>query len=167
MLRVGVISMMFIGTMLSGCEDDHERSYRELQHYVAEIKKRAATPIEPIPELRQYSSYHYPKGARRDPFQQVMQQISELAPDRERKKQALESFPLDTLRMVGIMSAAKEQWALILAPDEKIYRVRPGDYLGQRYGKVVSIEQQKIKITELIAVPGGWENRSATLALQE
>jgi type IV pilus assembly protein PilP len=49
-----------------------------------------------------------------------------------------------------------------------LYQVRPGDYLGQNYGRVVKIVENEITLREIVQdAIGEWIERPASLLLQE
>ena len=49
-----------------------------------------------------------------------------------------------------------------------LYQVRPGDYLGQNFGKVTKINESEITLREIAQdAVGEWIERAATLQLQE
>lgn len=91
--------------------------------------------------------------------------IDSLAPSQNRQKQALEAFPLDTLRFVGTLSQNSEIWALIKQPDLQITHVRVGDYMGQNYGRIQLIEHDLIQLVETIKNSGAWEHHVTLLKL--
>lgn len=57
----------------------------------------------------------------------------------------LESIPLHLLRMIGTLRNDDKQWALVIAPDEKIYWVMAGDFL-ENDGKVIEVDSDKMII---------------------
>jgi len=57
---------------------------------------------------------------------------------------------------------------LIFAPDNTIHRVIEGNYIGQNHGRIISVTDQAIDLTEI--VPDGLGNyieRSSAVALIE
>jgi type IV pilus assembly protein PilP len=87
-------------------------------------------------------------------------------PDPNRRREELEQFPLDTLRMVGILEQNNEIWGLVQSKEKTIYRVQPDNYMGQNHGKINRITEDQIELTELIPDGiGGYIERRATLAL--
>lgn len=118
----------------------------------------------------------YVGGNRRNPFvptedgTEVMVNTDSTGPrpDPNRRKEELDSFPLDALKMVGTLDQKNSVWALVQSPDGTIHRVKSGNYLGQNDGRIVSIEEEKINVTELIPNgSGGYLERQASLALGE
>jgi type IV pilus assembly protein PilP len=90
-----------------------------------------------------------------------------VAPERARRKEQLESFPLDTITMVGFLKKGKQDVALVKA-DSLIYQVSKGMYMGQNYGKIKSISDSAITLREIVQDGvGEWIERDAVLELQE
>jgi len=90
-----------------------------------------------------------------------------LEPDLNRPKEVLESFPLDTMNMVGMIEKDKIKYALVKA-EKTIYQVKLGNYLGQNYGMVVGITDSEVEIKEIVQdAAGEWVERMNKLELQE
>jgi len=142
-----------------------------LQRWVAEVKKRPAPALEPLPVMQQFETFEYAAQSLRDPFSNAFTDQDGGAgprPDPNRRKQPLENFPLDSLDMVGTIGQGKDMVALVLAPDKVTYRVRPGMYLGQSDGKVLSVAEDRIELVELVPDgAGGWMERPAAISLDE
>ena len=84
-----------------------------------------------------------------------------------RRKEPLESFPLDAMTMVGSLNKTGALTAL-LKVDNLIYQVRPGNYLGQNYGKILQITENSIQLREIVQdSTGDWIERTIALDLQE
>jgi type IV pilus assembly protein PilP len=142
-----------------------------LQRWVAEVKKRPAPALEPLPVMKQFETFEYAAQSLRDPFSNAFTDESGGAgprPDPNRRKQPLENFPLDSLDMVGTIGQGPSLVALVLAPDKVTYRVRPGMYLGQSDGRVTSVSGDRIELVELIPDgAGGWLERPAAISMDE
>ena len=156
---------------LGGCADD---SMRDLKAFVEEVKARPGGPIKPVPEFKPAETYAYASGDRRSPFivQEAETEPTQAVagtgprPDPNRRREELEQFPLDTLRMVGILEQNNEIWGLVQSKEKTIYRVQPDNYMGQNHGKINRITEDQIELTELIPDGiGGYIERRATLAL--
>ena len=141
-----------------------------LQKWVAEVKKRPAPALEPLPVMQQFETFEYAAQSLRDPFSNAFSAESGAGgprPDPNRRKQPLEDFPLDGLRMVGTIGQGAALQALVRAPDKVTYRVRPGMYLGQSDGRVTSVSAEKIELVELVPDgAGGWLERPAAISLE-
>ncbi|WP_058483009.1 pilus assembly protein PilP [Legionella spiritensis] len=138
----------------------------ELSRYINKIKSRKARPIEPLPSFKPLPKFAYPDiDTRRSPFKPKEIKASEdkYAPNTNRSKQPLENYPLDSLKFVGILKQGPTIWALVSEPGGEIARVKPGDYMGQNYGKVISITNQLLKLEETVQIAGKWKKRITTI----
>lgn len=172
-VRLGwvALGMCFV---LAGCSSTN---YSDLEEFVATTKASKRGKVEPLPEVQPYETFAYAAQDLRDPFssfaeaqEEERQQIVDtgIRPDVSRRREALEDFPLDSLKLVGQLEKAGERWALVAAPDNTIHRVSPGNYLGQNYGEVKSITETSIELTEIVPNGlGGWIERQASLTLPE
>ena len=160
--------------VLTGCTEGTS----DLEAWVADVKSRPQKGVEPLPEVIPYKTFIYDKANKRDPFddsifrpkigQTAPKHFSSITPDTNRVPEYLESFPLDTLRMVGTMQQDNQTWALIKTPDNTIQRVLDGNYLGQNNGKIISITDDKVELAEIVPDDfGGWKERSSSIALSE
>lgn len=170
---VQVIAVLLSATMLSACTE----SMDDLDKYIATVKERPADPIPPIPAVKIYTPYEYNALAERDPFKASLSEGSDdqrtankggPQPDFDRPKEYLERYELDTMAMVGTFGKDESYWALIRDPEGVVHRVPQGDYLGRNHGRVVSISDTKVEMSELIPDgAGGWLVREASIALGE
>jgi len=160
--------------MLAGCLD---QNMRDLESFVVEVKSHKAGHIEPVPEIQQIETFTYVSEGRRNPFQSVVDDAGStdgvdegngLRPDLLRRKEELESYPLDSLRLVGFLEQLDTTWALIQTSEKTIYRVKAGNYLGQNHGHITLVTEQQIELTEIVSDGrGGYSERQASLALPE
>ena len=152
--------------LLAGCG----RGNADLEAWVAEVKARPAPPLEALPPLRTFPAIEYTADSLRDPFSAPVGSRATAGPrpDPNRRKEALEDFPLDALRMVGTIGTGPGMMALILAPDKVTYRVRLNNHVGQSDGRVTSVGADRIELVELVSDgAGGWLERQASLALDD
>ena len=137
----------------------------DLSNYINKIKMRPATPIKPLPNFAPLPQFTFPAqdDERRSPFKALVHQHQQVqdtfAPNQQRPRQPLEAFPLDALKFVGILRQGATIWALISQPDGQISRVRPRNYMGKNFGKVISVQNDQIKIEETIKNSGKWEKK--------
>lgn len=158
--------LLLAGVALGGCGS----GMSDLEQYVAEVKARKSAAIEPIPQVKQYDIFAYVPGERRDPYEPVEPRTDTagLHPDMNRNLEPLEEYPLDSLRMQGIISIGSRSFALIKAPDNVVHRVGYGDHMGQNYGTVIRIAESEVTVNEILPDGfGGWLERPASLALPE
>ena len=180
MINLNLRTLLFsfaVVSLLASCG----QGIGDLQQFVQQTRSKPPGRIEPIPEFQPYQNYEYTSHDLRDPFLMVDFRRPEelppeegeigsgLRPDLDRPKEPLEDFPLDTLRLKGTIDDVNGvKWGLIFAPDNTIHRVLEGNYMGQNHGRIISVSDQAIELTEI--VPDGLGNyieRSTAVALIE
>ncbi len=151
--------------LLASCSSND--GVKNAQSYVAEVKLRPQSKVEPLPELVVFKPFAYLARDLRNPFKPTLiEQNKENGPDTDRLKQPLEAFPLDSLRMVGTLGQNERMWAIVAAPDGSVFRVTLGNYIGQNFGRVQDIKKDKIILTETVPNgTGGWSNRTSELLM--
>lgn len=128
--------------------------------------KFRAQPYSASPELDPFNDQRLPLAYKKE-WQVSIAQGGLLGVQLRRKKESLEEFPLDTMTMVGRMTTAGQQVALVKV-GTYLYSVQMGSHLGQNFGRVVGINDQGLSLRELVQDPAGkWTERTAILALQE
>ena len=176
-----IVTLLVVCVPLAGCGGG---SMADLRGYVADVKTRKGTRIEELPPIEPYVVYTYPCDgaiACADPFEPFFlepprpplgaeNQVASngLSPDFDRNREELENFPLDGLRMMGTLEKQEQFWGIVRGPDAIIHRVQVGNYIGQNHGKITNISEDRIEVLEIISDGrGGWEERSAEIALAE
>ena len=169
LLKVGLMTLLasFGLTACGGNMDD-------LDQYINEIKAKPGGRIDPLPEITPYSVFVYVADAQgvRSPFRPDTPQASTATggtrPDRDRSREYLESFPLDTLSMVGTLDIGGTEYALVQTGDGLIHRVSPGNYMGQNDGRITEISESEIALVEIISDGiGGYIERDAAVSLAD
>lgn len=151
--------------LLSGCSKS--KDMEDLERFVEQTKQTPAQPIEPLPTVKPIDKFSYTASQKRDPFVKVLQRnYNGIRPDMNRPKEPLEAYTLDSLQMVGILTEHNKTWGIIVAPDNTVYRVNVGSYLGQNFGKVTAITPTEIKILETIPQGDNWTQRETSLAIK-
>jgi type IV pilus assembly protein PilP len=158
--------------LLAGC---HNNGMSDLRQFVEEAKQKKGR-VAPLPQFKPVETFTYEDSGLRDPFGTAGPLNARLAqdkgagpmPDTHRRKEILESYPLDALHMLGTLEFKDTKWGLIQAPDGIVYRIKPGNHIGQNYGKVEMIHDNKITLVEIVPDGlGGWLERNAYLAINE
>ncbi|MEJ6021855.1 pilus assembly protein PilP [Ramlibacter sp. PS4R-6] len=165
------------GVLVAGCGASGQE---ELQAWMKDQRSATKPHVTPIPEPKKFTPQPYTQEGTTDPFSNVKltqalkressQSTSNaalVAPELARRKEPLEAYPLDSMKMVG--SLLKEgQPVALLRVDNLLYQVKPGNYLGQNYGKIVKVSETEIVLREIVQdAAGEWTERQATLQLQE
>ncbi len=160
---------------IAGCVND---DVSDLSNYISKVKARPKGKIAPLPEIKIVEPFIFKPAGLRDPFRPVerlddpedvdVSSGTGIRPDTSRRKEELELYSLDTLRMVGTLSMNSGLWGLVKASDGTIHRVKVGNHMGRNYGKIIRIEQDKIELMEIVPdQQGTWKEQQAALALTE
>ncbi|WP_162902261.1 pilus assembly protein PilP [Facilibium subflavum] len=155
---------------------------KDLVQYTKQtLKNTPANPVPSLPEVAVYqikevsldnlrNPFEHPKSLRKRQLQAQTRLKGEdmLKPDFTRKKTALENIPLKDLMFVGTLKQEGQFWAIINnVNNNHSFIVKPGQYLGQNYGKVIKITTQYIELDERVQDKHGkWEQRFIKLRLQ-
>lgn len=171
--RLVLSSVLVLAALGSACSDTQD----ELREWM-EVQRREVKPrVPPLVPPRKFDPQAYLAAASVDPFsqqklvvalkQENRQPNSLLAAELVRRKEPLEAFPLDALVMVGSIERGGLRYAL-LKVDNLVYQVRPGEHIGQNYGKVTKITETEVALREIVQdAVGEWVERTSTLLLQE
>lgn len=163
-------------TCLTGCGND---DFSDLNQYLSRVKAEPKRAIKPLPEIKIVESFMFNPEGMRDPFKPLVvpeqqnkagEQSTEggIKPDTNRRKEDLEAFPLEILKMVGTVVMKSNLWGLVKADDGTVHRVQVGNYMGKNYGKIIRISTDKIELMEIVPdKPGTWREQKASLALTE
>lgn len=163
--------------ILSGCGASGED---ELRQWMTELRTTTKPRVTPLKEPKQFLPQDYTGEKGMEPFnpmkltQALRRESSEtvanaslIAPEMARRKEPLEAYPLDAVKMVGSLNKTGVPTALV-SVDKLLYQVRAGNYLGQNYGRVISISETNMRLREIVQdSTGDWVERMTTLDLQE
>ena len=154
--------------------EEHGDLKQELHALTKDLRGR----VDPLPQVRPYEPVPYTAEGLVDPFRPeridvAQRQLasasssSRLDKERDRPKEPLEAFPLESIQMMGTISQHKETFGLVKA-GPNLYRVKKGNYMGQNFGVVTGIDESQISLKELIQDGAGeWIERSSALQLLE
>lgn len=164
---------VFMGVMLSACSVDAD--FSDLHRYMDEVRARPKGSIEPLPKFQPYEPFTYSASSLRSPFQppvkiDVANQrkgSADIKPDETRVKQFLEGFNIEVFAMVGTLQNDAGVFGLVSGAGG-VHRVKQGDYLGRNHGRIVSIDEAKIDVIEIVPDgEGGWLERPRSITLKE
>jgi type IV pilus assembly protein PilP len=150
------LGLSLVYLLLSACSDN---DFSDLEQKIAEIKAKPKGKIDPLPPNKTTEPYSFQLDGSRDPFKPVDKDASDgegevvdngVKPDTTRVKEDLESFSLDSLKMVGTLKDATTLWGLVQSSQRIVYRVKVGNYMGFNDGKITDISNDEIKLTEII-----------------
>ena len=164
------ISVVFT---IVGCEQQQT----ELQGWMDSERKAVSPVIAKVEEPKKFEPFRYENTGALDPFSQAKlskaleaaasRSKSGLQPDLARRRESLEEFPVDSIKMVGHITRQGQNFGLVTV-DSAVYPVKIGNYIGQNFGKIVKISETEISLKELIQdATGDWVERQSALQLQE
>ncbi len=171
LIRLGVSGLLFAG--LFGCGDG---GIQDVSEWMKEVRQQTRVSIKPLSEPKKFTPFSYDAKGREDPYSpnklavalaKSKKDTGTIHPDLERRREALESYPLDNLRMVGTLAKPGLTFALLQA-DKSVFQVKVGNYIGQNLGMVIKITDTEVELKEIVQdASGEWVEREAKLELQE
>lgn len=174
MMTKKLLPVLLGATLLAGCSDS---DVAEVNTWMDGVKKSTKVNVEPISEPKTFIPFAYGVRDEVDPFDpnKLLAELARAAasghnplrPDMERRREFLETFPIDTMKMVGTMNKGGVSYGLIQI-DRAVYQVKVGQRLGQNFGMVTGVAEAAISIKETVQDAGGeWVERASKLELQE
>ncbi|MDC8785481.1 pilus assembly protein PilP [Paucibacter sp. hw1] len=159
--------------LLGACSADMD----ELSQWMEQQKRDAHPTVTPLVAPKKFLPQPYEAAGGVDPFsaqklsvaikQEAAQPNSLLTAEMNRRREPLESYPLDSMSMVGSITRQGARYAL-LRVDNLLYQVKTNDYLGLNFGRIMKISETDITLREVVQdAAGEWVERSSTLQLQE
>jgi type IV pilus assembly protein PilP len=179
LLHRRLVSVLLGGAVLALLTACGEDDFTDLNQYIAQVKLRPKGTIKPLPEMKVIEPFVFKPEDLRDPFKPIKPtemagdeatatKNSGIRPDTSRRKEELEAFPIETLKMIGTVNMKSDLWALVKSSDRTVYRVKVGNYMGQNYGKIIRISPDKIELMEIVPdQPGSWREQQMSIMLTD
>lgn len=171
LIRFGASGLLLV--TLFGCGDG---GIQNVSEWMKEVRQQTRVSIKPLSEPKKFTPFAYDAKGREDPYSpnklavalaKSKKDSGSIRPDLDRRREALESYPLDNLRMVGTLEKPGLTYALLQA-DKSVFQVKVGNYIGQNLGMVTKITDTEVELKEIIQdASGEWVEREAKLELQE
>ena len=171
---VKVLRIVLALTLVSGCSTGDQ--FKDIRAFMIEIENKPRGSIAPLPKFKAYQAFTYGASNQRSPFEPpiiVPPKSAEqegnigISPPKNHVKQYLERFPLSALAMVGTLQKDSSIYALIEDSNGAVHRVQVGDYMGDQWGQIESIEEALIDVTEIVSDgAGGWLRKPRTIELR-
>jgi len=173
--RIGwSVLFLALSSGLAGCDDGEAQ---DVKQWMDETRRQTKISIPPVSAPKKFTPFIYGGKESVDPYNPVKLSVvfaklqatstNPLKPDLDRRREPLEAFPLDTIKMVGTLQKPGLNYA-ILQVDKSIYQIKVGNYVGQNFGMVTRITDTAVELKEIIQdASGDWVERKATLELQE
>ncbi len=168
------LAPVLAAVLLAGCGDS---DVKEINQWMDEVKATTKTTVVPLAEPKTFIPFAYELRDQTDPYdpnkllaelaRQAATSNNPLRPDMDRRKEFLESFPLDVMRMVGTIQKGGVNYALVQI-DRQLHQIKPGQRIGPNYGMVTGVTDVQINVKETVQDAGGeWVERTSKLELQE
>ena len=159
--------------LLAACGDG---GIQEVRQWMDETRRQARVVVPKLTEPKKFTPFTYAGKSAADPYSPTKFVNATAAPaasgnrfqpNMDRRREPLESFPLDNLKMVGTLRKQGASFALVQA-DHTVFQARVGSYIGQNYGLVTKISDSEVELKETVQdAAGEWVERTAKLELQE
>lgn len=166
--------LLLLLSALGGCSDNDQL---EVTQWMSDVKRDTKIVVRKIDEPKKFTPFSYNAADAVDPYNPIklsvalakMQAKSHgvLKPNLDRRREALENYPLDAMRMVGTLQKPGLSYALVQV-DKAVFRIKVGSYVGQNFGMVTKVTETEMELKEIIQdASGEWAERQAKLELQE
>ena len=159
-----------IAMLAAGCSSQLD----DLKKFVRDSDKGLPRRVDPLPAVKPFEPFAYEGFDLPDPFKPRKLAApkegagSGIAPDLNRRKEPLEAYPIESLKMVGTLQQQKTIYALVRTNDRNVYQVRVGNHMGQNFGVITGISEGEIRLRELVQDSSGdWTERQSRLLLDD
>lgn len=164
--------LIALSASMAGCGGDQ---HDDLRKFVSEAGQGMRGKVDPLPEVKPYEPFPYAAFDLPEPFKPRKLKASNnvgrgtgFQPDLNRRKEPLESYELEKLKMVGSLQQNNVTYALIKAPDNSLHRVKIGNHMGVNFGKITSVSETDVLLTEVIEDSAGeWSEKQSSVTLVE
>jgi type IV pilus assembly protein PilP len=160
--------------MLVGCSDS---GMQDVRQWMENTKRQTRVSIPKLSEPKKFEPYTYSGKDSPDPFNPEklasayaklnQNSGSDIRPDLDRRREPLEAYPLDVIRMVGTLQKSGMSYAILMV-DNAVFQVKVGNHIGQNFGLITRITENSVELREIVQdAAGDWVERTTTLELQE
>ena len=156
-----ILGSLFV---LSGCSSG---GYSDIDKWMKVEEKTVAKKIPPIEDAKVFQPVTF--VARDDPFKEkVVTNLETLeknkyAPDANRRKEPLEKYSLEQLKITGMIVKDGQMFAIVKSPDGKNNYVTKGNYIGSNYGEIVNVDESQLKLEERVLDADEWKVKNSVL----
>ncbi|GAB6050257.1 pilus assembly protein PilP [Hydrogenophilus islandicus] len=187
-LVVRRVPLLLFSLAVAGCEMTvPPEGTADLAEWMTEAARPLKGRVKPLPEVRTVVPLAYAAYELTDPF--ALERFHPAppppakgadhpglpGPDLSREREPLEAFAFEDLILRGVIERQGARWALIVAPDGRLYRVTVGNYLGRDFGRITAITPSekrgervwRVVVTELVRDDEErWQERKRELVSQ-
>jgi len=159
--------LFLLPLLLLGCAAEE---HQDMRQWMRDEARGMKGKVAPLPEITAFPVVSYETEMLTPPFAAgkiVTLEVAadKTAPDRTRPQQPLEIFPLEDLKVTGVIMAGTIPYALIQTPPpNKPKHVRVGEYMGRNFGKITAITREGITVLESVKdANGAWVTQEKLL----
>lgn len=182
--KLKILLLGFLAMLISACSNDISKLEQKVTQII--VKKYSDPP--PPPKYVEFPKFSYVAQAR-DPFEKPRSKrakkidgsrskrcAGQAKINPRRRREPLEAFALDSLRMVGVLELKGITWALLQTKDGTVHRIKPDHFIGQNHGVVTLVSDSKVVLREIVENVGvnhdadndcPYRVRNATIALSQ
>lgn len=129
---------------LISCSDS-DKQLKQTKTLITHMQQTTKTVIEPLPNNIPSKVNTTIPIIQRDPF--ISYQIKPTSlPSLDHPHGFLDNLALNQLNYVGMLASNNYRCAIIQTPDNKIYAIHIGEYIGQEHGQIIKITDQSLMI---------------------
>lgn len=163
--------LLSLSCLLAACNDDE---HSDLKEWMTEEAKNIKGHVDVPPPLITPPIVSYAAKDLESPFSPEKIRTRDGGslndpsnPEAGRPPEYLEKFPLESMRLIGVVTYMGKTYAVIQTP-EKPKHVTVGNYIGPNYGKIVEITKTQMRISETVKDANDlWVHRDKILYLQQ
>lgn len=170
-----IVFILLVLTTLVSCTRNSDMD--DTKNFIMQVRKQEKKEVEPLPYRVSKPDTSYLGKNKRSPFvtsdDYVKNQMANSKyvdkPDINREKELLESFKLENLKMVGSLKSSDGSIAaLIMDTNGRVHTVQKGNYIGQKFGKIIKIDEKEIEVNEIIPGSfGKWLEKTVIIDLKQ
>lgn len=148
LIKYFMVSLLAI--CLAGCGS--EQGHADLQQLINDLKKQAVKTENLIDRFQFKEKSSAFEEIARNPFPEQQTKVQERVVNTQ---SPLEQYPLDTLKLLGVIRRGAAYTAVLLAPDSKIYQANVGDSISTSQGRITQITDTQIVVEEPVNIELG------------
>lgn len=162
---------LLVFLLLAACSNEEHGDIKAWMEEESKGIKGSVKPPPPIftPPIVSYSAKHLesPFSTEKAKTRDGSSLNDKNNPAAGRPPEYLEGFPLESMRLIGVVAYQGKTYAVIQTP-EKPKHVTVGNYIGPNYGKIVEISKTQMRISETVKDANDlWVQREKILYLQQ
>lgn len=137
----------WLALAISGCTVQPDTS--KIEQRLNEVQKFPQSRLKELPKIPEQLKLSYTHAELRDPFL-PSRSVTNLIAEVSEPLEPLEKYSIDQLSFRGVMQKGQQTYALIITPDNQLYRVTQGSKLGNNKGVIIHLDLHSITLKEYI-----------------